>query len=124
MADDHCILIEDSMLRKQRRNLPSLHTEELAIIAPVDIHGEPMVEAKIYAKVADVGPRGMYIRSDSPVALGDVLDISLSLQGQDGAHSLKGIARTVAACDNDSCYVVGIELLPEDQPAKWRHQFH
>ncbi|HEU5398352.1 MAG TPA: hypothetical protein VFV77_03660 [Gammaproteobacteria bacterium] len=112
------------MLRKQRRNLPSLHTEELAIIAPLDTHGEPVAEAKIYAKVADLGPRSMSIRSDSPVTPGEVLDISLSLQGQNGAHSLKGIARTVSACDNDSCYVVGIELLPEDQPAKWRHQFH
>lgn len=98
--------------------------EELAIIAPVDMHGEPVVEAKIYAKVSDIGLHGMYVRSDNPVALGEVLDISLSLQGQDGAHNLKGIARTVAACDHDSCYVVGIELLPEDQPANWRHQFH
>ncbi|HEV2321609.1 MAG TPA: hypothetical protein VGT42_04535 [Gammaproteobacteria bacterium] len=112
------------MLRKARRTLPSLQTEELAIIAPVDIHGEPVMEAKIYAKVADVSPRSMHIRSDNPVALGEVLDISLSLQGQDGAHNLKGIARTVSPCDNDSCYVVGIELLPEDQPARWRQQFH
>lgn len=112
------------MLRKARRTLPTLHTEELAVIAPVDSHGETAVEDKVYAHVSEITPRGLFLRADQPVAQGQLLDISLSLQGQNGAHSLRGIARTVCACDNDSCYVVGVELLPEDQPYGWRHQFH
>jgi hypothetical protein len=109
---------------RTRRTLPSLHTEELAIIAPVDMHGETAVAAKCYAMAFGVSSKSMYILTEKRVPLGELLDISISLQGQNEAHSLKGVARTIAACDHQPGYVVGVELVPEDQAGRWRHQFH
>jgi len=110
--------------RKTRRTLPSLHTEELAIIAPVDMYGEIAVAAKCYAMAFDVTSKSMHIVTEEQVPLGELLDISISLQGQNGAHNLKGVARTIAACDHQPGFVVGVELVPEDQAGRWRQQFH
>ena len=112
------------MLRHTRHTLPSLYAEELAIIAPVDTHGETIVEAQVYVQVSEITSRTLFLRAKRPVAPDELLDISLSLQGQDAALNLRGIARIVLACDTDSSYIVGVELPPDDQPADWRHQFH
>lgn len=109
---------------RTRRNLHSLHTEELAIIAPVDMYGEIAVAAKCYAMAFGVTSKSMYILTEERVPLGELLDISISLQGQNGAHSLKGVARTIVACDNQPGFMVNVELVREDQAGRWRQQFH
>ena len=49
---------------------------------------------------------------------------TISLQGQGPSHNLKGVARTVMACDHQSGYIVGIEIIPDNHAARWQRQFH
>lgn len=107
-----------------RRNLPRLHTEERAIISTLDAHDEAL-GLKCYGIALGLSSEGMHILADEPVPTGELLDISISLQGQDLSHQLKGVARSVSVCDHQPGYIVGIEIVPDNQAAAlWRRQFH
>ena len=106
------------------RNLPRLHTEERAIISTMDVHSEALA-SKCYGVALGLSSEGLHILAEEPVPTGEVLDISINLQGQGPAHNLKGVARSVSACDHQPGYVVGIEILTDNQAAQlWRRQFH
>jgi hypothetical protein len=109
---------------RTRRNLPSLHTEERAIISTMDSYGEGTAASKCYGKALSLSAGALHILADDPVPMGELLEISISLQGQDLSHSLKGVARTVTACDHQPGYVVGIEIVPDNHAARWQRQFH
>jgi len=107
-----------------RRNLPRLHTEERAIISTLDAHND-VGATKCYGIALGLSSEGLQILADEPVPTGELLDISISLQGQDLSHNLKGVARSVSACDYQPGYIVGIEIVPDNQAARlWRRQFH
>ncbi len=107
-----------------RRNLPRLHTEERAIISTMDAHTEALA-SKFYGIALGLSSEGLHILAEEPVPTGELLDISISLQGQDLSHNLKGVARSVSACDHQPGYIVGIEIVPDNQAAQlWRRQFH
>lgn len=109
---------------RTRRNLPSLHTEERAIISTADVHGEGSIAQKCYGIALSLSAGALHILTEDPVPTGELLEISISLQGQDLSHNLKGVARTVTACDHQPGYVVGIEIVPDNQAARWQRQFH
>jgi len=106
------------------RNLPRLHTEERAIISTMDIHSEAPA-SKCYGIALGLSSEGLQILADESVPTGEVLDISINLQGQGPAHNLKGVARSVSACDYQPGFIVGIDIVPDNQAAQlWRRQFH
>ncbi len=109
---------------RTRRNLPSLHTEERAIISTMDSYGEGSIASKCYGKALSLSAGALHILADEPVPMGELLEISINLQGQDLSHSLKGVARTVTACDHQSGYIVGIEIVPDNHATRWQRQFH
>lgn len=108
-----------------RRNLPSLHTEERAIISTMDGQGEGSPVLKCYGIALGLSSDGLHILADEPIPTGEPLEISISLQGQDLSHILKGVARSVTTCDHQPGFIVGIEILSDNQAARlWRRQFH
>ena len=112
------------MARKAHRTSPALHEEELAVISTLDPESGVVMDSMGYASVLGIAPDSMRILAEEALPLGEMLQISLILQGQSGIHALKGIVRSVTPRDKRHGYVVGVELLPEDQPAGWHHQFH
>ena len=107
-----------------RPRLPRLHTEERAIISTMDAHNEA-VALKCYGIALGLSSEGLHVLTDEPLPTGELLEISISLQGQDLCHNLKGVARSVSTCDHQPGYIVGIEIVPDNQAAKlWRRQFH
>ena len=109
---------------RTRRNLPSLHTEERAIISTADVHGEGSMASKCYGIALSLSSGALHILADEPVPMGELLDISISLQGQDISHSLKGFARSISACDHQPGYIVDIEIVADNHASRWRRQFH
>ena len=106
------------------RNLARLHTEERAIISTMDTHSDA-VALKCYGIALGLSSEGLHILTDELVPTGEMLDIAISLQGQGPAHNLKGVARSVSACDYQPGFIVGIEILTDNQAAQlWRRQFH
>ena len=107
-----------------RRTPPRLHTEERAIISIMDVHTEAPA-SKCYGIALGLTSEGLHILADEPIPMGEMLDISISLQGQGPAHNLKGVARSVSACDHQPGYIVGIDIVPDNQAARlWQRQFH
>jgi hypothetical protein len=104
-----------------RRNLPSLHTEERAIVTS---NAGSTTDLKCYGIALSLSSAALHLLTDEAVPMGELLDVSISLQGQDQSHNLKGVARTISACDHQPGYVVGIDIVPDNQAARWRHQFH
>ena len=110
---------------RTRRNLPSLHTEERAIISTMDSYGEGSIASKCYGIALSLSAGALHILADEPVPTGELLEISISLQGQDLSHSLKGVARTRHGLRPPaSGYIVGIEIVPDNHATRWRRQFH
>lgn len=109
---------------RNRRILPNLHTEERAVISTVDVHGEGSIASKSYGVALSLSSGELHILADEPVPTGELLDISISLQGQDIDHSLKGVARSISTCDHQPGYIVGIEIVPDNHASRWRRQFH
>jgi hypothetical protein len=109
---------------RTRRNLPTLHTEERAIISTADVHGEDSAAQKCYGIALSLTAGALHILADEPVPMGELLEICISLQGQDIPHNLKGVARTISACDHQPGYVVGIDIVPDNHAAHWQRQFH
>ena len=107
-----------------RRNLPDLHMDERAIIWTTDVHGEGSTALKFYGVALSLSSGALHILADDALPMGELLDISISLQGQDIRHNLKGFARSVAACDHQPGYVVGIEIVPDNHADRWRRQFN
>lgn len=107
-----------------RRNLPDLRMEERAIISTTDVHGEGSMASKYYGIALSLSSGALHVLADDPLPMGELLDISISLQGQDIRHNLKGFARSVAACDHQPGYIMGIEIMPDNHADRWRRQFH
>jgi hypothetical protein len=106
------------------RKIPSLHMEERAIIRTWDRHGDGAQVSKHYATALDLTSQGLQIYSSTLVPIGEVLDIDISLQGQERTHTLKGVARSVAQRDDNRGYVISVELVDDHHADKWRRQFH
>jgi len=105
------------------RKIPSLHMEERAIIRTLDRH-EDAPSAKHYATALDLTSQGLQIYSSTLLPVGEVLDIDITLQGQDRMHTLKGVARSVSQRDDNRGYVISVELVDDKHTANWRRQFH
>lgn len=109
---------------RTRRNLPDLHTEERAIISTADVHGEGPMAQKCYGIALSLTAGALHVLSDEPLPMGELLEISISLRGQDISHNLKGVARSVSVCDHQPGYIVGIEIVADNHATRWRRQFH
>lgn len=106
------------------RKIPSLHMEERAIIRTWDRHGEDAQASKFYATALDLTSQGLQIYSSAFLPVGEVIDIDITLQGQDSMHTLKGVARSVSQRDDNRGYVISVELVDDQHTHKWRRQFH
>jgi hypothetical protein len=111
-------------MARARRTIPSLYMEERAIIRTRESQDADPAASKHYATALDLTSQGLQIYSTVLLPLGEVLDIDISLQGQDRSHTLKGIARSVAHCDDSRGYVISVDLVDNDHATRWRRQFH
>jgi len=80
--------------------------------------------AKHYATTLHVSSGTLQVYSRTLLPIGELLHIDVSLQGQDEPHSLKGVARAAYRSDDDSGYVISLELIPDNNALLWRRQFH
>jgi hypothetical protein len=111
-------------MSRARRKIHCLDTEERAIIRTLKLQeGIPTV-AKHYATTMDVSSGALQVYSRTLLPIGEVLQIDVSLQGQDQPHSLTGVARAAYRSDEATGYVISLELIPDDNALLWRRQFH
>jgi hypothetical protein len=111
-------------INRNRRKIPSLHMEERAIIRTWDHRGEEAMASKFYATAMDFTQQGLQIYARSPLPIGEVLDIAISLQGQTRSYSLKGVARSISPSDDGKGYVIEVTLVEDKHAGHWRRQFH
>lgn len=111
-------------MSRARRTIPSLYMEERAIIRTRESQEADPAASKHYATALDLTSQGLQIFSSSKLPMGEILDIDISLQGQDRAHTLKGVARSIAHCDDARGYIISVELVDDQHADRWRRQFH
>lgn len=109
---------------RARRNTYSLDTEERAIIRTWGLAGDASMATTHYATTLDLTTQGLQVYSSTLLPVGEVLDIDVSLQGQERAHKLKGVARSVHKSDDARGYVILVDLIADNNAAFWRLQFH
>jgi hypothetical protein len=111
-------------MHRVRRKTPSLQMEERAIIRTWNLRGEDAMVSKHYATALDFTQRGLQIYANSPLPMGEVLEIDISLQGQAKPYTLKGVARTVSRSDDGTGYLISVDLVTDRHQDNWRRQFH
>lgn len=109
---------------RARRKTYSLDTEERAIIRTWDLEGDAPRAYTHYATTLDLTTQGLQVYSSTLIPVGEVLDIHVSLQGQDQTHKLKGVARSIHKSDDAMGYVILVDLIADNNAAYWRRQFH
>ncbi len=70
-----------------------------------------MTVSKYYCTTVDISPGGLQIQTKKPFPLGEQVEITINLEGQNGAFNLSGVTRWIAPSkDEPGSYVLGIEL--------------
>ena len=114
MATDH----------DERRKHPRLRREERAVIRQLNISGEDVTVSKYYCTTIDISPGGLQIQTKKPFPLGEQVEISINLEGQNGAFNLSGVTRWIAPSKGEPGYVLGIELINNNGISGWKRMFH
>jgi len=111
-------------MNRNRRKIPSLHMEERAVIRTWNPRGEEATASKFYATALGFTQQGLQIYASSPLPTGEVLDITISHQGQSRAYSLKGVAHSISPSDDGKGYMIDVVLVADKHTDQWRRQFH
>jgi len=109
---------------EDRRKHPRLRREERAVIRQLNISGEDVTVSKYYCTTVDISPGGLQIQTKKPFPLGEQVEITINLEGQNGAFNLSGVTRWIAPSKDEPGYVLGIELINNNSMAGWRRMFH
>src|SRR5215469_5390982 len=109
---------------EERRKHPRLRREERAVIRQLNISGEDVTVSKYYCTTVDISPGGLQIQTKKPFPLGEQVEITINLEGQNGAFNLSGVTRWIAPSKSEPGYVLGIELINNNSMANWRRLFH
>ena len=86
--------------------------------------GDEITTSKYYGTVVDLSPTGLQLLTQQMPAVGDQLEIDISMEGRNEACSFSGVTRWVAPSADEPGYLVGIEVINDNHGAKWRHKFH
>jgi Tfp pilus assembly protein PilZ len=109
---------------EDRRRHPRLRREERAVIRQLNISGEDVTVSKYYCTTVDISPGGLQIQTKKPFPLGEQVEITINLEGQNNAFNLSGVTRWIAPSKDEPGYVLGIELINNNGMAGWRRMFH
>ncbi len=109
---------------EERRKHPRLRREERAVIRQLNISGEDVTVSKYYCTTVDISPGGLQIQTKKPFPLGEQVEITINLEGQNGAFNLSGVTRWIAPSKDEPGYVLGIELINNNSMAGWKRMFH
>lgn len=110
---------------RQRSKVPSLRHAEPAIVRGYSGTEEHSPDSRLYVKTLDVTSTGLQVCAPTALPVGEVLELSVYLEGQQQPYSLKGITRWVGRSDGAQGYVLGIDLLADHAANQaWRRQFH
>lgn len=109
---------------RQRNKTPGLRHVEPAIVRGYSGTEEHSPDARLYVTALDVNSTGLQVYTHTPLPIGEVLELSVYLEGQPQPHILRGITRWVGHSDGDQGFVLGLELLDEQDIRLWRRQFH
>jgi len=109
---------------EERRRHPRLRKEERAVIRQLNISGEDVTVSKYYCTTVDISPGGLQIQTKRAFPLGEQVEITINLEGQNGAFNLSGVTRWIAPSKSEPGYVLGIELINNNSIGNWRKMFH
>ena len=110
---------------RQRTKSPvGLRHVEPAIVRGYSETESPSPDARLYVSALDVTSTGLQVYAPAPLPVGEVLELSVYLEGQTQPHILRGITRWVGHSDGAQGFVLGVELLDEQDIRVWRRQFH
>jgi len=109
---------------EERRKHPRLRKEERAVIRQLNISGEDVTVSKYYCTTVDISPGGVQIQTKKAFPLGEQVEVTINLEGQNGAFNLSGVTRWIAPSKSEPGYVLGIELINNNSMANWRRLFH
>ena len=108
----------------ERRKHPRLRREERAVIRQLNISGEDVTVSKYYCTTVDISPGGLQIQTKKPFPLGEQVEVTINLEGQNGAFNLSGVTRWIAPSKGEPGYVLGVELITDNNISTWRRLFN
>ena len=109
---------------EDRRKHPRLRREERAVIRQLNISGEDVTVSKYYCTTVDISPSGLQIQTKRAFPLGEQVEITVNLEGHPAAFNLSGVTRWIAPSKDEPGYVLGIELITDNNISNWRRLFH
>ena len=116
--------MKDTVSHDERRKHPRLRREERAVIRQLNISGEDVTVSKYYCTTVDISPGGVQIQTKRAFPLGEQVEITINLEGHPAAFNLSGVTRWIAPSKGEPGYVLGIELITDNNIAGWRRLFH
>ena len=110
---------------RPRPKAPALRHVEPAIVRGFSETEAHAPDARLYVSALDVTSKGLQVYAPTALPLGEVLELSVYLEGQAQPHVLKGVTRWVGRSDSEHGFVLGVELLEGDAANRdWHRQFH
>ena len=107
-----------------RRKHPRLRREERAVIRQLNISGEDVTVSKYYCTTVDISPGGVQIQTKRAFPLGEQVEITINLEGHASPFNLSGVTRWIAPSKDEPGYVLGIELITDNNISNWRRLFN
>ena len=108
----------------ERRKHPRLRREERAVIRQLNISGEDVTVSKYYCTTVDISPGGVQIQTKRAFPLGEQVEITINLEGHPAAFNLSGVTRWIAPSKGEPGYVLGVELITDNNISNWRRLFN
>jgi len=108
----------------ERRKHPRLRREERAVIRQLNISGEDVTVSKYYCTTVDISPGGVQIQTKRAFPLGEQVELTVNLEGHPSAFNLSGVTRWIAPSKGEPGYVLGIELITDNNISNWRRLFN
>ena len=116
--------MKDSVDHDERRKHPRLRREERAVIRQLNISGEDVTVSKYYCTTVDISPGGVQIQTKRAFPLGEQVEITINLEGNPSPFNLSGVTRWIAPSSGEPGYVLGIELITDNNISNWRRLFN
>lgn len=116
--------MSDTVSHDDRRKHPRLRREERAVIRQLNISGEDVTVSKYYCTTVDISPGGVQIQTKRAFPLGEQVEITINLEGNPTPFNLSGVTRWIAPSSGEPGYVLGIELITDNNISNWRRLFN
>ena len=108
----------------KRRRHAEKRLQERALVRVFHISGETVTTFQHNCLIVDRSRDKLRLISEEPLPVGERVDITFNLHGDEGGRTFSGIPRNLALAYEGSGYLVDVELIRDRHAVAWNGQFH